>query len=1009
MADLRISELATLAGANLAAGDFLPLADTSASETKKITVTDLIGNATTLIADATIPSAKIVFGANTIPGGSLTNASITATQLANDAVTAAKLADESSVDLVTTLPASGAFVGQIALDTDDSKIYCWDGSSWVSVKGAGSVNAVIGSTSGPINIVVSTSGDQVSISATLDNTTAAAEFLAGPTAAAGTVGYRPIVGADLPTATTTTKGAVIVNGNGLTLSGDTITINNTVTAEASNFHVVQYNAKGLVTSGRVISASDVPIATASTNGIVKPGSGLGVNGSGTVNHTNSIGAGSGVKVSFDTEGHITGAASLAEADIPNLSAAKITTGTLDIDRIGANAVTGVKLANFAITKIGSTIPSADSIGQFFFNPLSRDLSLWDGNVYQPVGISAGEIVFAGTYDASSNTLDSVTSEGSAAGFVNGNALPAAAGGNSRYYVVVSNGGTGTSPAPTVSLQPPDILLSNGTNYILIDVSQTFTSQSAVNVSFTPTGTIAATNVQAAIAEVANEALPAAGGSLTGQLLVGSTGSLVFEGATDNAFETTLGVIDPTADRTINLPDISGTVITTGDTGTVTSTMLVDGTIVNADINASAAIDYSKLAPLTSGNIVLGNSSNVATSTAVSGDVTISNAGVTAISSGVIVNADISASAAIDYSKLAALTSGNILIGNASNVATSTAVTGDITISNAGVTAIASGAIVNADINASAAIDYSKLATLTAGNIVLGNSSNVATSTAVTGDITISDAGVTAIANGAIVDADINASAEIAVSKLADGAARQLLQTDAAGTGVEWTNNIDVPGTLDVTGAAVFDGTITAKDNVTLNAQSDLRFADSDSSNWVALQAPATVASNVTWTLPAADGTNGQVLSTNGTGTLAWASASGGGGLTLLHAITPTSGAASIIRTGLPLSKSFIITSNNVSISTSSVTASISSNNGATYTGNILVAVDFFTGSASGFTQIFDTDRAAATQVPYFNINSGSTPVSNFTVSISPPVNAIRLAPSSGTFGGSGTILIYGVN
>ena len=46
--------------------------------------------------------------------------------------------------------------------------------------------------------------------------------------------------------------------------------------------------------------------------------------------------------------------------------------------------------------------------------------------------------------------------------------------------------------------------------------------------------------------------------------------------------------------------------------------------------------------------------------------------------------------------------------------------------------------------------------------------------------------------------------ELPVSKLQDGAARQLLQTDAAGTGVEWTNNVDVPGTLDVTSTATFD-------------------------------------------------------------------------------------------------------------------------------------------------------------------------------------------------------------
>ena len=59
----------------------------------------------------------------------------------------------------------------------------------------------------------------------------------------------------------------------------------------------------------------------------------------------------------------------------------------------------------------------------------------------------------------------------------------------------------------------------------------------------------------------------------------------------------------------------------------------------------------------------------------------------------------------------------------------------------------------------------------------------------------------------LVNADISATAEIAVSKLADGTARQLLQTDAAGTGVEWASNIDIPGTLDVTSAATFDNKI----------------------------------------------------------------------------------------------------------------------------------------------------------------------------------------------------------
>jgi hypothetical protein len=75
-------------------------------------------------------------------------------------------------------------------------------------------------------------------------------------------------------------------------------------------------------------------------------------------------------------------------------------------------------------------------------------------------------------------------------------------------------------------------------------------------------------------------------------------SIVFEGATADSFETTLTVTDPTADRTITLPNVSGTVITTGDSGTVTSAMIENGTIVNGDISASAEIAQSKISGLT---------------------------------------------------------------------------------------------------------------------------------------------------------------------------------------------------------------------------------------------------------------------------------------------------------------------------------------------------------------------------------------------------------------------------
>jgi hypothetical protein len=76
--------------------------------------------------------------------------------------------------------------------------------------------------------------------------------------------------------------------------------------------------------------------------------------------------------------------------------------------------------------------------------------------------------------------------------------------------------------------------------------------------------------------------------------------------------------------------------------------------------------------------------------------------------GGLVNADVASNAAIAFSKLAALDDANILVGNGSNVATKVAVTGDVTISNAGVTAIGSSKVLTAMVN-DAAITAAKIA------------------------------------------------------------------------------------------------------------------------------------------------------------------------------------------------------------------------------------------------------------------------------------------------------------
>lgn len=91
----------------------------------------------------------------------------------------------------------------------------------------------------------------------------------------------------------------------------------------------------------------------------------------------------------------------------------------------------------------------------------------------------------------------------------------------------------------------------------------------------------------------------------------------------------------------------------------------------------------------------------------------------------------------------------------------------------------------------------------------------------------------------------------------DGTTGEILQNSAA--------------TIDDTGAATFVGSVNVSG--TSASAADLKlYEDTDNgTNYVAFKSPASVASNVTWTLPSADGTNGQALTTNGSGTLAFSS------------------------------------------------------------------------------------------------------------------------------------------
>ena len=124
---------------------------------------------------------------------------------------------------------------------------------------------------------------------------------------------------------------------------------------------------------------------------------------------------------------------------------------------------------------------------------------------------------------------------------------------------------------------PNNLTASGTLHTLgtIEISgnairSTSTDTITVNDNLTVTGTLSTSSV-----------LSVSGLNLT------TAGTIVFEGSTDDANETTLTVVNPTADRTITIPNVTGTIITTGDTGTISSVMIANDAVTEAKIGDDA--------------------------------------------------------------------------------------------------------------------------------------------------------------------------------------------------------------------------------------------------------------------------------------------------------------------------------------------------------------------------------------------------------------------------------------
>ena len=390
-----------------------------------------------------------------------------------------------------------------------------------------------------------------------------------------------------------------------------------------------------------------------------------------------------------------------------------------------------------------------------------------------------------------------------------------------------------------------------------------------------------------------------------------TGSLVFEGATDDANETTLAVTDPTADRTITLPDITGTVITSGDTGTVSSTMITNGTIVDADVNASAAISGSKLQAASGSNAGSMSSSDKTkldgvetAATADQTDAEIRAAVEAASDSNVFTDADHTKLNGIEASATADQTNAEIktayeansntnaftdaektkLSGIAANAdVTSTKQIGDL--SNVNTTGVADGKI----------LKYQS----SSGNFIIaddGGGGGASLTNGDKGDITVASAGT--VSESFTIDSGDVTGAKIANQTITSA---NLAANSVLGVHID-TQNITTAKIADsnVTSAKIAGQAVT-KDKLNLISTSSapglevkgdgssqdgyLQLNCSQNSHGVKIKAPPhSAAQSYTLTLPSSI-VNRQFLKTDASGNLSWAAVD----LTALNATNLTSG------------------------------------------------------------------------------------------------------------------------
>jgi len=408
---------------------------------------------TAKITDLNITTGKLAN--NAVTAAKIADDTITATQIAANAVGSSELAD-NAVD--TAAIENTAVTDAKISGVSGTKIT--DGTITAAKLNTSNLDRSLNVASGNLGINNAVTGGASARNGITYNN----EGLITSTAA--------LVASDIPEATTSAVGGVSVpaaGGLAVTAAG-ALSINNAVTGATRSG--ISFNDQGLITSTTALVASDLPAATANAiGGLSVPTSSapLAVSGTGVLSIADSgVTAGTYPKVTVSAKGFVTAGATLAASDIPDLAATKITTGTFGTNFVANDAITMDKLANLSTGFIQEASPDISDLptGVFWLQESTGQLRIFNGNSFFSVGfgrLSEENLRFCGTFNATNGLIVTLTSFGVSAGFSVGNAIPTGTAALTGAYFVCITPGNGTAVVPSTSFDAGDWCLCMGLN------------------------------------------------------------------------------------------------------------------------------------------------------------------------------------------------------------------------------------------------------------------------------------------------------------------------------------------------------------------------------------------------------------------------------------------------------------------------------------------------------------------------------------------------------------------